>query len=168
MELAVIKDLEEIMDLYSSVINEVNKSNVKLGWNISIYPDRDFVLSAIKNNEMCIKRDNRKIVAVAVVNNKMNKEYDDMPWLVKENPCTIHALATHPEYRKGSVSDAFLHEIAIFCQQHHYNSIHLDVIDTNTPAYHMYLRNGYKEISQIEMYYEVVGTRKFWMMELPL
>ena len=44
-------------------------------------------------------------------------------------------------------------------------AIHLDVIDTNIPAYKLYTRNGYKEADCIKMYYEVVGTCKFWMLE---
>ena len=56
-------------------------------------------------------------------------------------------------------------DIDEYCKQRGELAIHLDVIDTNIPAYKLYTRNGYKEIDCIKMYYEVVGTREFWMLE---
>lgn len=44
-------------------------------------------------------------------------------------------------------------------------SIILDVIDTNDKAMKFYVKAGFEEIDRIEMFYEVVGTRKFWMLE---
>lgn len=165
MELATISQTEEILDLYKTVIDAVNKSNVRLGWNIESYPNRDFIESSIINHELFVVMVDGKVVASAVLNNKMNDEYNEIPWEITDKPCTIHALATCPEFRGGSVSDAFLNDIEEYAKTKGYKSIHLDVIDTNTPAYHMYIRNGYKEVSRIQMYYEVVGTRLFWMME---
>ena len=74
MELATLKDTKEIMDLYESVIEAVNRSKVKLGWNTKTYPDEGFVTSAIFNNELFVVKVDGKIVASAVINNKMNKE----------------------------------------------------------------------------------------------
>ena len=34
-----------------------------------------------------------------------------------------------------------------------------------TASYNLYMRNGYNDLGAIEMYYEVVGLRRFYMME---
>lgn len=167
MELANINDIDEIVELYRFVIDEVNKTNVKLGWNIDVYPNYDFVKNAINNNEMCILKQNGKIISAGVVNHNVNKEYDDIDWQIKspkDKISTIHALATHPNYR-GVVSSQMLADIHSFCKANGDVAIHLDVIDTNIPAYKLYLKNDYNLIEQIKMYYEVVGTREFWMLE---
>lgn len=168
MELATINDKNEIVELYRYVIETVNKTSVKLGWDINIYPNDEFVENTINNKEMCIIRENGKIVGVAVVNNNVNKEYDDIDWEVKgpkEKVATIHALMVSPETRGKVISDKFLTAIEEHCKKLGNTAIHLDVIDTNIPAYKLYMRNNYKEKACIKMYYEVVGVREFWMLE---
>lgn len=168
MELAKINDIDEIVELYRTVIDAVNKTDIKLGWNIEMYPSYDFVKTSIENNEMCILREAGTIIAAAAVNHKMNEEYDDIDWkfkVPKDQISTIHALATLPTKRNKATSDALLNDIEMYCKMQGDRAIHLDVIDTNIPAYKLYIRNGYEMIEQIKMYYEVVGTREFWMLE---
>lgn len=168
MELARPGDSGEILGLYREVIDKVNRSSVKLGWNTEIYPDRSFVEDSIRNGEMCIMRDGVRIIAAAVVNHNVNPEYDDIDWEIKEPSdriATIHALAVLPEMQGSKVSYLLLSEIEDYCRARGDIAIHLDVIDTNIPAYKLYIRNGYREVSCIRMFYEVVGTRQFWMME---
>lgn len=168
MELAELNDIDEILDLYRVVIEAVNKSSVKLGWNIKVYPNYEFVKTAIENNEMVILKENSKIVSAAVVNHNVNKEYDEIDWKIKEPKdkiSTIHALATLPSNRNKTASYQMLKDIDEYCKAQGDKAIHLDVIDTNIPAYKLYTRNGYDMVEQIKMYYEVVGTREFWMLE---
>lgn len=168
MEFAIRKDSKEILNLYKAVVDEVNRSTIKLGWNTEIYPNEEFINKAIDNNEMCILRDNNQIIAAAVVNHNVNEEYNDIDWKIKapgSKIATIHALAVLPGKRGGNASYVILSEIEDFCRKQGDVAIHLDVIDTNIPAYKLYIRNGYTEVACIKMYYEVVGTREFWMME---
>ena len=98
----------------------------------------------------------------------VNPEYDDIDWEIKnpkEKIATIHALAVAPDKQGTKVSYSFLKDIEDHCRKNGNIAVHLDVIDTNIPAYKLYIRNGYTEVACIKMYYEVVGTREFWMME---
>ena len=168
MEFAVHSDKNEIMDLYRSVIEKVNTTTVRLGWNIDLYPNEEFVEGAIERGEMCILLEAGKIAAAAVVNHTVNPEYDDIDWEVKgpkERIATIHALAVAPSLQGSKLSYRMLSDIGDFCRKAGDLAIHLDVIDTNIPAYKLYTRNGYKEADCVKMYYEVVGTREFWMLE---
>ena len=100
MEFATLSDEKEIIDLYRAVIEKVNLTEVRLGWNIDIYPDSAFIESAILNGEMGVIREEGKIVAVAVINHSVNTEYNDINWKIKEPKdtlATIHALAVLPE-----------------------------------------------------------------------
>ena len=168
MEFAVKEDAHKIIELYKDVIDAVNKTNIKLGWNIEVYPNDQFVYSSIENGQMCILREGDEIIAAAVVNHTVNAEYDDIDWKIKapkDKISTIHALATSPSRRGKETSDRFLKEIEEYSVAQGDIAIHLDVIDTNIPAYKLYTRNGFEEMEFIEMYYEVVGTRHFWMLE---
>lgn len=168
MEFAKINDKEELWNFYNDVITQVNKTDVSLGWNIDVYPNDDFIEKSITNNELCIIRDEGKIVAAAVVNHNVNVEYDDIDWEIKgpkEKIATIHALAVSVDKRGSKISYKMLEDIEEYCRSQGDVAIHLDVIDTNIPAYKLYTRNGYTEVDCIKMFYEVVGTREFWMME---
>jgi len=167
-ELAKAEDRDKILRLYESAIEKVNTTSVKLGWNINSYPNESFIDSAITNNEMYVMRDGEDIIASGVVNHRVNPEYDDVDWEVKgpkERIATIHALAVVPDKQGSGVGKLFLKDIDDICKRNGDVAIHLDVIDTNIPAYKMYIGDGYNEVSCIKMYYEVVGTREFWMME---
>ena len=168
MEFATHDDEIAILGFYQKVIEAVNASTIRLGWNIETYPNQEFVHGAISRKEMCILREGERILAAAVVNHEVNPEYDDIQWEVcgpKEKVATIHALAVAPDRRGGKTSYQMLSDLEELCRKNGDKAIHLDVIDTNIPAYKLYLRNGYQEIDCIKMYYEVVGTREFWMME---
>lgn len=171
MEFATRADVNEILNLYGAVIEKVNTTSIRLGWNLEIYPNASFVNNAVSNGEMCIIRESGRIVAAAVVNHEVNPEYDEISWEIpgpKERVATIHALAVAPDKQGQHVSYDMLSAIADYCRKNGETAIHLDVIDTNIPAYKLYTRNGYKEVDCIKMFYEVVGTRDFWMLELVL
>lgn len=169
IEVALEKDFEDIYSMYREVIDAVNKTEIRLGWNIDCYPDANFIRDGIAKRQMLVMRNVMgQIIATAVVNHTVNKEYEDIVWKIarpSDKIATIHALAVHPNHRGKSISDTFLNAIEVYCKELGDVAIHLDVIDTNVPAYKLYLRNGYEEMACIKMYYEVVGTREFWMLE---
>ena len=49
MEFATLRDEKEIIDLYKAVIEKVNHTEVRLGWNIDIYPNSVFIENAISH-----------------------------------------------------------------------------------------------------------------------
>lgn len=171
MEFATREDIKEIYEIYKTVVEHVNATDIKLGWDTEVYPDESFVETTIDNKQMCIIREDGKIAAVAVVNHTVNDEYNDIDWKIKEPAdkiATIHALAVVPERQGSKLSYRMLNDIKEYCTSQGDRAIHLDVIDTNIPAYKLYLRNGYTEVDCIKMFYECVGIREFWMMELVL
>ena len=52
MEFAKLSDETEIINLYKEVIESVNLTEVRLGWNIDIYPDATFINSAISKGAL--------------------------------------------------------------------------------------------------------------------
>lgn len=167
-KIAKKSDIDAIMQLYKDVVAHVKTTDIKLGWNTEIYPDNSFIDNAINASECYVIFDDNKLIACAVINNNVNTEYDLIDWTIKapkEKIATIHALCVSPEYRGRGVSSIFLKNLMDKLQKNGNISIHLDVIDTNIPAYKLYENNGYTMVKEIEMYYEVVGTRHFSMFE---
>lgn len=168
MERAKVNEINEIFEFYKDVVWYMNTHGPAIGWNIEKYPELTFVTEMVNNGDMFIERKDGKIICSAAVNHSVNPEYDDVDWNIKEPKekiATIHAFAVSPEYRGKNISDEFLKSIEEFCKESGDLAIHFDVIETNQPAYKLYMRGGYKDLGMIEMYYEVVGYKHFYMLE---
>ena len=162
------EEVAEIFEFYKEIVEYMNTKGPRIGWNIDKYPNLSFVDEMVKDKTMFIERKDGKIICAAAVNHDVNPEYDEIDWEIKgpkEKIATIHALAVAKDYRGGNVSDSFLKEIENFCKESGDLAIHFDVIEGNEPAYRLYIRNGYTNVKVISMYYEVVGTKEFSMME---
>lgn len=167
-KIAKKEDIAGIMKLYEQVINHVNTTNIRLGWDIDIYPNKAFIEAAVDGGECLIAMEDNSVLACSVVNNIVNEEYSLIDWEIKEpvnEIATIHALCVSPECRGKKLSYDFLRYNEQICKERGNVSIHLDVIDSNISAFKLYSHNGYKFVKEIEMYYEVVGTRNFSMFE---
>lgn len=168
---AAAEEIDEIIEFYDNISSTVKERKVvNLGWTKGVYPNREFVAAAISGNELYICRDeaDNSIVAAAVMNYRVNEEYELIDWRVKtpkDKISTIHALAVSPKYWGKGYSREFLKLLLEECRRKGDIANHLDVIDTNETALKLYLDMGFELIKEIEMYYEVVGTRHFSMME---
>lgn len=161
-------EIAVIMDIYTRAVAKVNEGPVRLGWNTAVYPNEEFITTALEEGELCVIKEAGNIIGAAVVNYTVNDEYDLIDWQVpgpKDKISTIHALVIAPEYWGGGYSSLFLQGILDICREKGDIANHLDVIDTNSFAEKLYLNNGFTKIKDISMYYEVVGTRSFAMLE---
>lgn len=160
--------IDQIFSLYKDVVQGVAKTSVKLGWNTETYPSLEWIKDCVSKNEMLIYCDGETIIGACSVNYSVNDEYKQIDWKVKkpeEKISTIHAFCVHPDFWGKGTSFSFLKEVLQVCKSNGDVANHLDVIDTNDKAVKLYLKAGFTEIDRIEMFYEVVGTRKFWMLE---
>lgn len=160
--------IEKIFSLYKDVVLGVSKTTVNLGWNTDIYPSLEWIVECVSKDEMLIYCEDEKIIGACSVNYTVNDEYKQIDWQIK-NPenriSTIHAFCVHPDFWGKGTSFSFLKEVLKICRANGDIANHIDVIDTNEKAEKFYLKAGFKEIDRVEMFYEVVGTRKFWMLE---
>ena len=161
-------DIENIIEFYKEVIVGVSKTDVKLGWDINVYPTREWITEAVTKNELVLYKDENEIAACCIVNYDMIEEYDTVNWIVsepKEKISTIHTFAVNPKYWGKGIACEFLQKVVDYCKSNGDVANHLDVIDSNYKALKTYLKVGFKEIDKIKMFYEAVGTREFWMLE---
>lgn len=165
---ATVEEIDEIYEFYKDIVLYMDTKGLKLGWDIEKYPNLEFVTAMVSGGYMLIERIDGSIACCAAINHDVNPEYDDIDWNIKQPKdkiSSIHALAVSPKYRGQNISDEFLRNIEEYCRNNGDIAIHFDVIDFNTPAYKLYMRNGYSDLGAIEMYYEVVGYKNFIMIE---
>ena len=65
----------------------------------------------------------------------------------------IYSIAVHPDFRGKKVGQLLIDQIAVIAQKQGLKRITLEVNVSNSPAIHLYEKNGFKCISIKENYY---------------
>ena len=168
LKIADTSQINQILELYKVVIEGVAKTSVKLGWNVNIYPSLEWITEHVSKKEMLIFCDAENIIGACSVNYSVNEKYNLVDWKIKEPKekiSSIHAFCVNPIFWRTGISRAFLEAVIAYCRNNGDVANHLDVIDTNDKAKKLYLKVGYEQRDEIEMFHECVGTRIFTMME---
>ena len=74
----------------------------------------------------------------------------------------IYSIAVHPDFRGKKVGQLLIEQIAVIAQKQGLKRITLEVNVSNSPAIHLYEKNGFKCPSIKENYYHN-GTSAYYM-----
>ena len=74
----------------------------------------------------------------------------------------IYSIAVHPDFRGKKVGQLLIDQIAVIAQKQGLKRITLEVNVSNSPAIHLYEKNGFKCTSIKENYYHN-GTSAYYM-----
>lgn len=168
IKIAEFKDLDTVMELYDTVIDELDKTDINLRWIKGVYPARPFAENAAQNRELLLYKENDELVGCAVVNNHAIPEYDLVSWSIdapNDKTALIHALAVSPAHQGKGAGKAFVREIIEYCREMGFVTIRLDVLSRNKPAFALYKSAGFNYIGQYKMTYPTTGEESFEMFE---
>ena len=84
--------------------------------------------------------------------------------LINQRACSlrIYSKAVHPDFRGKKVGQLLIDQIAVIAQKQGLKRITLEVNVSNSPAIHLYEKNGFKCTSIKENYYHN-GTSAYYM-----
>ena len=84
--------------------------------------------------------------------------------LINQRACSlrIYSIAVHPDFRGKKVGQLLIDQIAAIAQKQGLKRITLEVNVSNSPAIHLYEKNGFKCTSIKENYYHN-GTSAYYM-----
>lgn len=168
IRIAEIKDLDAVMELYDYVIDELDKTDIDLRWIKGVYPARPFAENAAQHRELLLYIENGSLVGCAVVNSNAIPEYDAVKWgtdAPNGKIAFIHALAISPDHQGKGAGKAFVREIVEYCRKMGFETIRLDVLSRNKPAFALYKSAGFTYVGQYKMTYPTTGEESFEMFE---
>ncbi|NBH15297.1 GNAT family N-acetyltransferase [Lachnospiraceae bacterium] len=162
-------ELQEIMSFYNMMCEELGKKDFLPEGNKGGFPSLDMVVSAIKNRELYIGKEDGIIMAAYIMNNDADPVYDTVKWQLnvpKEQASVLHALRVHPSFGgKGYASQLVVHSIEM-AKKKGQKVIRLDCIEGNSVPHRMYHNHGFQYIDTVEICYEDIGMpRKFLLFE---
>lgn len=145
---AKINELDEIMNMYASCVNGMQKANIDQ-WD-STYPNRKIISEDIRNKSFYIFLINDKIIGGINVDKIQDKTYLDVEWKDKGNKfLVVHRLAVRQEFWKKGIGNKLMIFAESLVKEKKLNSIRLDTYSSNPIAINFYLNLGYIKKGEI-------------------
>lgn len=163
-----ITEYTNVRDFYYSLIDEMEQSEFKPGWERDIYPTQEFLIQSIESNELFIGMINEQIAACMVVNHNYNEGYNNIRWSITAADAelyVIHALGVHPNFSGRGIAKQMVRSVIEMAKKNHMKTIRLDVLGGNLPAERAYTKMNFQYVDTIKMFYEDTGWTDFKLFE---
>lgn len=165
---ADIADYDNVRDFYYDMTDELEHAEYSPQWKKDEFPTQEYLLGAIKNNELYIGEIDGRIASCMVINHEYSEGYRDVKWSVEASDqelLIIHLLGVRRMYSGQGIARQMIGKVIDFAREKNIKAIRLDVIEENVPAAIVYTRLGFKYIETIKLYYEDTGWTDFKMFE---
>lgn len=153
---------------YHSLIDAMQDSEYRLGWEKGVYPSNDYLKASICRKELFIMTEDARIFSAMIVNHEYNESYEKAKWPTDAKPeeiTVIHALGVHPDFGKKGIAKEMVAKVISLAREQAQKVIRLDVLAGNTPAERLYMHMGFQHVDNIRMYYEDTGWTDFKLYE---
>ena len=145
---AKINELDEIMNMYASCVDGMQKANIDQ-WD-STYPNRKIISEDIRNKTFYIFLINDEIIGGINIDKIQDKTYLDIEWKDKSNKfLVVHRLAVRQEFWKKGIGNKLMIFAESLVKEKKLNSIRLDTYSSNPIAINFYLNLGYIKKGEI-------------------
>ena len=168
---ALPQDFDSVKRFYWELIDDMQGCKTFPKWSKGEYPSDDDLAKYIENGELYIAQSNGEIAGAFALNNCAPKGYESCDWLVKAPPeqvSVIHILAVSAKQHHTGIGSYLVEQAKEICRKTGQRSLRLDVVDNNTPARNLYVKQGFIPHKIIELTYDNVGTLKFLLCEYPV
>lgn len=162
-------DYGSVRDFYYSLIEAMEDSEYRPGWEKDVYPTQEFLIQSIENNELYVGRADGQIVSCMILNHKYNEGYGGVRWSIEASNSellVIHALGVSPMYAGKGIAKQMVRRAVDVARENNVKTIRLDVLEGNVPAEKTYTKMGFVYLDTIQMFYEDTGWTNYKLFEL--
>jgi len=137
-----LNDVENTLQMFVSITDLLLENGISQ-WNYD-YPDRDTLITDVKEGANYVIRDGNKIAASIVLNEQQDEQYQQIHWGCRnDSVLVIHRLGVHPEYQGRGLGKKMCLFAESFAIENGYKSIRLDAYAGNAVSNRLYLSLGY-------------------------
>ena len=153
--LATNNDLEYLKDMYKAIVADMYEDNIKI-WN-EYYPVE--VLSEdIENNRLYVLENDNEIIAAGALC-ESDRGQDTVQWSTDTTKAMyMDRLGVNIKYMRQGYGTQMVKKFMELSKENDANYMRLFVVDINTPAINLYLKNGFTQVDG--MYEEVINSEK--------
>lgn len=166
------EDYNRIRLFYHALIDDIQNSVYRPGWQKDIYPDPDELKQEIREGSLYCGYIDKELVASMVVNQKFQDDaYADAMWKVDATSAeilVIHMLGVGMKHAGQGYGRQMVRFVIDMAEQMYIKAVRLDVLKGNLPAERLYTSMGFQFRNTVPMYYPDVGWMEFELYEYVL
>lgn len=162
------KDIENVLKLYSEVIDQIRDNESNPGWEHGVYPRKENICDAINAEELYVGEKDNEIALAIVINNRTNEGYENIKWNVDvddEYVYYIHLVAVNQRFRKQGFAKKMLNYAFDLAKENSIKSIRLSIHMNNLGIEPVYTKLGFKYVDSIEVNNKYRGLISFKVYE---
>lgn len=142
-----LKDLDRLSAFYYEVVEHLEHTTNYPLWSHD-YPGIESIRACIEAGDQFLFQDEHgSIVAAVVLNENPGGDYNAGNWsrkLISGEYLVIHTFAISPAYAGQGIGRQALRACIDYAKSRGYKAIRLDVVPGNTPAAHLYTKEGFQ------------------------
>ena len=145
---ATFSDLPYILNIIKKCTNHMIDNKI-FQWNEN-YPSREIFYDDIKNKNLYIIQNNKRIIGCVMRSINQSKVYKKVTWMTENKKnIYVHRLAVDPKYQGKGYGIKLMDFIEENAVKKDYKSIRLDTFSKNTRNVNFYKKRGYLKIEDI-------------------
>ena len=165
---ADMKDVDDVLNHYKEVINQIKDNEFNPGWRYDIYPKEKNLINSIKSGNMYIGLIDSRIVSSIIIDHIPIHCHDTINWNIhpKEDEIYyVHLVAVNQDYRKQGLASKLLKFAFDLSKENGVKCIRLSINKNNIPIEKLYKRHGFIHVDSIEVDDEDRGLLFFEIYE---
>ncbi|MDO5409959.1 MAG: GNAT family N-acetyltransferase [Lachnospiraceae bacterium] len=154
---AAEKDIRSIVKIYDAILKNEEAGRSSIGWVRGIYPTEETAREALEEKALFVYEKDGRIVAVAKIDQEQTPEYAECSWKYKapdSKVMVLHTLAVDPAYARMGCGRKFVDFFEQYALENKCPYLRMDTNRTNTVAWEMYKKLGYREAGVIQCVFE--------------
>ena len=148
IEYAGISDLEKILAIYQRCKTRLEAEGIKQWYEG--YPNITVLRGDVDAGELFKYVVDGRIVAVLVLTEKQEKEYETVKWQRPEaRSPVVKRLAVEPDFQNRGIATELMKFAEVYTVRNGYTSIRLDAYSGNKAALDFYIKRDYHEVGEV-------------------
>ncbi len=141
-------DIELLLNLVNQCVDGMKRKGIDQ-WD-EIYPDRETLERDADEATAFAAMRRGTLVGMAVLNDRQEPEYAEVPWLYGGRPAVVHRLMVSPAAEGTGIARALMAHLEARAQASGFDCIRLDAFKRNPGAIRFYERLDYRNAGQVK------------------
>jgi ribosomal protein S18 acetylase RimI-like enzyme len=151
---AFMSDLDQAVKVAQSATRKMLDEGIEQ-WHED-YPNKEILSQDIEQGELFVAVEEMNILAMVVLNENQDKEYEAIDWLTGEESSNlvVHRLAVDASQQGKGIARKMMDFAEDFARSKQYTSIRLDTFSVNKRNQRFYEARGYSKLGSVQLPYK--------------
>ncbi len=141
------QDIDDILLMINSCVSDLRKNGI-YQWDNN-YPSKSIISEDIFKKELYTIKQNDRSIAIIVLNEFQDKEWETVQWSENKNPLIIHRLTVDVNLQKEGIGRKLINFALNYAKKNKYDSVRFDVYSGNPDLIKAYEKMGCEKKGEV-------------------